>query len=48
LFFLASKRKEIKNIKSKSKKKINNKNIKTKTKTEKDPNSPFAVLEKLL
>ena len=43
IVFLASKRKEIKNIKSKSKKKINNKNIKTKTKTEKDPNSPFAV-----
>ena len=47
LFFLISKKKETKkNIKNKSYKKINNKNDKYKEK--KDPNSPFAVLEKLL
>ena len=47
LFFLPNKKKEIKKvIKNKSNKKIN-KTI-NKDKVKKDPNSPFAVLEKLL
>ena len=47
LFFLASKKKEIKkSIKNKLNKKINKKN--NKDKTIRDPNSPFAVLQKLL
>ena len=47
LFFVSSKKKETKKeVKNKSIKKINNK--KNKDKIKKDPNSPFAVLEKLL
>ena len=47
LFFLPKKTKETKKIiKNKFFKKINNTNNKNKIK--KDPNSPFAVLEKLL
>ena len=47
LFFIANKKKEIKkNIKNKSNVKINKKNNKDKIKI--DPDSPFAVLEKLL
>ena len=47
LFFLANKKKESNNITTKkSKNKLNNKNDKNKIK--RDPDSPFAVLEKLL
>ena len=47
LYFLISKKKEIKKVlKNKYNKKINKNNDKEKTK--RDPNSPFAVLEKLL
>ena len=47
LFFIANKKKEIKkDIKNKSNVKINKKNSKDKIKI--DPDSPFAVLEKLL
>ena len=47
LFFLPGKKKEIKKVvKNKSIKKINK--TKNKDKIKKDPNSPFAVLEKLL
>jgi len=47
LFFLSNKKKEIKKVvKNKSIKKINK--TSNKDKTMRDPNSPFAVLEKLL
>ena len=46
LFFISNKKKETKNKKNYSKNKINKK--KDKDKIKKDPNSPFAVLEKLL
>ncbi len=46
LFFISNKNKETKNKKNYSKNKINKK--KDKDKIKKDPNSPFAVLEKLL
>ena len=47
LFFLPNKKKEIKKVvKNKSNKKINQ--TINKDKVKKDPNSPFAVLEKLL
>ena len=47
LFFITNKKKEIKkNLKNKSNIKINKKN--NKDKIERDPDSPFAVLEKLL
>ena len=47
LFYVKSKKKELNNIQKKNPtKKINKKNNKDKIK--KDPNSPFAVLEKLL
>ena len=47
LYFLKNNKKEIKKITKKNKVKINNKKTKI-NETKKDPNSPFAVLEKLL